>query len=102
MAHQPKLAELAKAAGSTRRKPELVSEEAIPQESPSPAKQKSRQSSVPITVQQPEAVRTQLKLIALEQGDTLENIVAQAFNDCFAKYSKPEIAFVKPRRSREA
>jgi len=50
---------------------------------------------------QTEAVRTQLRMIALEQGDTAENKFAEAMNDFFAKYGKPEIAIIK-RKNRAA
>jgi hypothetical protein len=98
---QVNLADLAKAGGGTRqRQPEPQTVAAVPQERL--VKQKSREATVPITVQQAEEVRTQLKMLALEQGDTLENKVAEAFNDLFAKYKKPEIAIIKKRKGREA
>lgn len=105
---RPDLAELVEASGGTRRRPEAGpppaahptrTEEPIAE---LPAKPKSREFTVPITVQQPETVRTQLKMLALEKGDTLENKVAEAFNDLFAKYGKPEIAVIKKRKSRAA
>lgn len=46
----------------------------------------------PITVHFPEEVRDQLKLLALQQKKTLQNLLAEGFNDLFAKYGKPEIA----------
>jgi hypothetical protein len=93
---QVNLSELSKAAGGTRVKsePEPESREA--------GKQKSRRAAVPITVFQPEQVRTQLKMLVVEHSDTIENKVAEALNDLFAKYGKPEIAVVKPRRTRES
>jgi len=94
---QVNLSELSKAAGGTRVKnhhPEPERRDA--------GKQKSRRSAVPITVFQPEQVRTQLKMLVVEQADTIENKVAEALNDLFAKYGKPEIAVVKPRKARES
>ena len=38
------------------------------------------------------AVRRQLKGIALDQDRTVQDLLAEALNDLFAKYSKPEIA----------
>lgn len=84
------LDELAKVGGTSRRKSE-----------PDPARQKGRQTTVPMTFNnQSEEVRTQLRMLALEQGDTAENKFAEALNDLFSKYGKPEIAAVKPRKGR--
>jgi hypothetical protein len=39
------------------------------------------------------AVKIQLKTIGLETGDrTIQELLAEALNDLFAKYGKPEIA----------
>jgi hypothetical protein len=54
--------------------------------------QPSRLDTVPITAHFPRQVRDQLKILAIEQGSTLHNLVAEAYNDLFAKYGKPEIA----------
>jgi hypothetical protein len=37
-------------------------------------------------------VRDQLKILAIEQKQTLHGLMAEAYNDLFAKYGKPEIA----------
>jgi antitoxin-like ribbon-helix-helix protein len=37
-------------------------------------------------------VRDQLKILAVQNGKTLRSLVAEAFNDLFAKHGKPEIA----------
>ena len=37
-------------------------------------------------------VRDQLKILAVQNNTTLHSLVAEAFNDLFAKYGKPEIA----------
>jgi hypothetical protein len=78
---------LADAGGSTRRK-------APPQESPEQktAQQAGRQGTRPITVHFPKNVRDQLKILAIQQDMTLHNLIAEAFNDLFAKYGHPEIA----------
>lgn len=54
--------------------------------------QPSRVDTAPITAHFPRQVRDQLKILAIEQGSTLHNLVAEAYNDLFAKYGKPEIA----------
>ena len=86
-------ASLAESAGSTRRKPEpaAVNE---PQASQKP----SRADTAPITVRFPQEVRDQLKIMAIEQKTTLENVVADAFNDYFAKHGKPEICPKNPKK----
>jgi hypothetical protein len=52
----------------------------------------SREGTAPVTGHFPRQVRDQLKILAIEQGSTLYNLMAEAFNDLFAKYGKPEIA----------
>ena len=53
---------------------------------------KGRAATRPITVHFPKQVRDQLKIIAMQKDTTLHNLVAEAYNDLFAKYGKPEIA----------
>lgn len=59
----------------------------------------SRTDKAPITVHHPERVRRQLKALAAEQGRTMDDLVAEAFNLVFVKYRKPEIA---PRKGGQA
>jgi len=97
MSKAPNLAAaLADAGGSTRRKPAppppTPPAEAVPSNSGAHYRQPSRAGTRPITVHFPEEVRGQLKLIALQEKKTLHNLLAEAFNDLFAKYGKPEIA----------
>jgi hypothetical protein len=40
----------------------------------------------------PKDVRDQLKILAVEKSTTMHNLLAEALNDLFAKYGKPEIA----------
>src|ERR1035437_7738775 len=54
--------------------------------------QKGRGGTSPITVHFPKQVRDQLKILAVQSDKTLHSLVAEAFNDLFAKYGKPEIA----------
>ena len=44
------------------------------------------------------AVRKQLKGIALDQGRTVQDLLAEALNDLFAKYRRPELAPVSSDR----
>jgi hypothetical protein len=55
-------------------------------------RQPGRQSTRPITAHFPREVRDQLKILAIEQDKTLQDLIAESFNDLFAKYGKPEIA----------
>jgi hypothetical protein len=79
-------AALAKSAGS-RRRPAPEAEEA-----PEATGQPSRRGTKPITAHFPKEVRDELKKLAIEQNTTLHNLMAEAFNDLFAKYGKAEIA----------
>jgi hypothetical protein len=72
-------------AGGSRRK----AREPEPQES---ATQPSRVGTRPITAHFPPEVRDQLKILAIEQRTTMHKLIAEAYNDLFAKYGKPEIA----------
>jgi len=91
---KPDLAALiANDAGSTRhqRKAETSPEPAASKRQ-KPAGQGTRAGTSPITVHFPKQVRNQLKILAVNNSTTMQNLVAEAFNDLFAKYGKPEIA----------
>lgn len=92
-------AALAEIGGSTRRVPATPfdkREDTAPMNGRGETKevyqQPSRMDTAPITAHFPRQVRDQLKILAIEQGSTLHNLVAEAYNDLFAKYGKPEIA----------
>jgi hypothetical protein len=99
-------AALASASGSTRRRPESAIRPVAPRNSHKrvvAAKQSgekgsqayhapSRSGTAPITGHFPRQVRDQLKILAIEQKQTLHGLMAEAYNDLFAKYGKPEIA----------
>ncbi len=53
--------------------------------------QPSRLGTKPITAHFPQEVRDQLKILAIEQGTTMHKLIAEFFNDGFAKYKKPKI-----------
>ena len=78
----------AKPAGKQAKAPAMAGEEGSPQAQQQP----SRSGTAPITGHFPKQVRDQLKILAVEQNSTLYNLMAEAYNDLFAKYSKPEIA----------
>jgi len=54
--------------------------------------QASRAGTKAITGHFPPQVRYQLKLLAAEQGRTMEDMLAEALNRLFAAYNKPEVA----------
>jgi len=54
--------------------------------------QPGRVGTMAITVHMDEAVRHQLKMIALEEKRTVHSVVAESFNLMFASRRKPEIA----------
>ncbi len=80
--------------GSTvkRRQQKPASEPSREGEGSAPYQQPSRAQTVPVTGHFPKPVRDQLKILAIEQDSTLHNLMAEAYNDLFAKYGKPEIA----------
>ena len=59
---------------------------------PALGKQPSRLNTAAITVHYPEPVRRQLKILASEEGRTMDDMVAEALNLLFARFRKAEIA----------
>lgn len=49
----------------------------------------------------PEEVKAQFRLLVAERDTTMENLHAEALNDLFAKYGKPELCPIKPRTRRQ-
>ena len=83
---------LAESGGSARhRKAVVIRQPAVAANATAP-QQKGRGGTSPITVHFPKQVRDQLKILAVQSNMTLHSLVAEAFNDLFAKYGKPEIA----------
>ena len=54
-------------------------------------KQASRQGTKPVTAHYPKEVSDRLKILAVERNTTMQDLIAEALNDLFAKYGKPEI-----------
>jgi Antitoxin-like ribbon-helix-helix len=81
---------LAETGGSARHKRAITEQAETPKQKP--LQQKGRAATSPITVHFPKQVRDQLKILAVQNNNTLHGLVAEAFNDVFAKYGKPEIA----------
>lgn len=90
-------AALAEQAGSTRRRPEPLPPpiSAAGQERTEAVehhyRQPSRDGTAPITAHFPKEVRRQLKGLANELDRTMHDLIAEAFNDLFAKHGKTEI-----------
>jgi hypothetical protein len=81
---------LAETSGSARHRKPAAERSAAPKtKAPMP---KARGGTSPITVHFPKQVRDQLKILAVQNDKTLHTLVAEAFNDLFAKHGKPEIA----------
>ena len=92
MSNKANLTELlAESGGSARHRREVIRQPATPANRTAPAQQ-GRAGTSPITVHFPKQVRDQLKILAVQKNKTLHSLVAEAFNDLFAKYGKPEIA----------
>ena len=86
-------AALVNAGGGTRHKVGLQPVQAAKrQPADAAATQPGRIGTKPITVHFPKEVRDQLKILAVEQGTTLQTLVGESFNMLFVKYGKPEIA----------
>jgi hypothetical protein len=61
-----------------------------------------RAAKVNVTGYFPPGVKKQLRLMSAEQDKTIQQLLAEALNDVFAKYGKPEIAPVEDKYSRAA
>lgn len=92
MNKRPNLAAVAVAAGSTRRRdPETVSAPSLP-EARELAAPRTRVGTKQIAAHFPEDVAWQLRALAVERKTTVQNLMAEALNDLFAKHGKPEVA----------
>jgi hypothetical protein len=54
-----------------------------------PAGQPSRAGTVPITAHLPKEVRDRLKILAVRLDRTMNDLMAEALSDLFAKYDAP-------------
>jgi hypothetical protein len=57
----------------------------------------SREGKATVSGYYPREVRKQLRSMAADKETTIEDLLAEALNDLFAKYQRPEIA---PRKER--
>jgi antitoxin-like ribbon-helix-helix protein len=86
---KPNLAEIARAAGSSRRATALPA----PSETPAaaPGKARSRAGTRQVAAHFPAEVAWQLRELAVAQRTTVQNLLGEALNDLFQKYGRPEI-----------
>lgn len=102
MSKRPNLAAVAAAAGSTRRAPEVMVAPAIaePTEAAGRTGPRTRIGTKQVAAHFPEDVAWQLRALAVDRKTTVQNLMAEALNDLFAKYGRPELApFERDRRS---
>jgi len=92
-------AALSEAGGGKRRRPGPEGQGTpIPKQA---YRQPSREETAPVMAHYPRTVRDQLKILAVEEHNTVQDLLAEAINDLFAKYGKPEIAPRKIARRSE-
>ena len=96
MPKRPNLAEIAAAAGSTRRLPPasdpppvLVGHDG--QGSVAVPKPKTRRGTKQVAAHFPEDAAWQLRELSVEQRTTVQDLLGEALNDLFQKYGKPEL-----------
>jgi hypothetical protein len=58
----------------------------------SPHFRPSREGKSNVTGYFPPAVKRQLRILAADRDTTIQDLLAEALNDLFAKHGKPEIA----------
>ena len=93
MSKRPNLAAVAAAAGSTRRPdPEAGLVPAEREVRERTVRPKTRVGTKQIAAHFPEDVAWQLRALAVERKTTVQNLMAEALNDLFAKHGKPEVA----------
>lgn len=98
---RPNLAEIAAAAGSTRKAPTPGPPPAAVQEQGSVDRQpKTRGNGTKqIAAHFPAEVAWQLRELAVDRRTTVQALLGEALNDLFQKHGKPEIAPTEARTS---
>lgn len=101
MSRRPNLAAIAAAAGSTRRTietpPSVQPVEAAAEPASRPTPPRTRVGTKQVAAHFPEDVAWQLRALAVDRKTTVQNLLAEALNDLFAKYGKPEVAPMERR-----
>lgn len=100
MTKRPNLAAVAAAAGSTRGSSGLMQDSAVPAQAGETAHAgaRTRVGTKQIAAHFPEDVAWQLRALAVDRKTTVQNLMAEALNDLFAKYGKPEVAPMEQKR----
>ena len=100
MSKRPNLAAVAAAAGSTRRAPDAPMAPSAPPvaDATSRAMPRTRIGTKQVAAHFPEDVAWQLRGLAVDRKTTVQNLMAEALNDLFAKYGKPEVAPIERQR----
>ena len=98
MSRRPNVGAAMREAGGGARSARRVAEEASPA-GPEPVRAVATRA---ITGHFAPEVRAALKILAVEQDRTMEDMLAEALNMVFAAYGKPEIAASGARASRAA
>ena len=101
MSRRPNLADVAAAAGSTRRASDVSLGPSAPPDTEaggSKIASRTRIGTKQIAAHFPEDVAWQLRALAVDRKTTVQNLMAEALNDLFAKHGKPEIAPVERQR----
>src|ERR1700710_2023119 len=100
MSKRPNLAAVAAAAGSTRRAPDVpMAPSATPVgDATSRAIPRTRIGTRQVAAHFPEDVAWQLRGLAVDRKTTVQSLLAEALNDLFAKYGKPEVAPMERQR----
>jgi hypothetical protein len=95
------LSVLAKQAGSTRSQPQprTPPSESPPENRKTTAESSSRGRMLGSHV--PPEAKLQFDVLSAEQGKTKEDLHAEAINNLFAKYGKPELCPIKGRSRRK-
>jgi hypothetical protein len=97
---RPNLTEIAQASGSTRRQPVKAEIQPVPLASDlrreAPARTATRVGTKQVAAHLPEEVSWQLRMLAVEQRTSVQELLGEALNDLFQKYGKPELL---PRRA---
>jgi hypothetical protein len=89
---RPNLADLAAVAGSTRRQSPLPRPTEVSAPERGRQQVRTRVGTKQVAAHFPTEVAWQLRALAVERRTTVQDLMAEALNDLFAKYGKPELA----------
>src|SRR3954447_4238035 len=100
MSKRPNLEAVAAAAGSTRAAQDAPMAPSAPpgDHENSRTKPWTRIGTKQVAAHFPEDVAWQLRGLAVDRKTTVQNLLAEALNDLFAKYGKPEVAPIERQR----